>query len=165
MGEDLAAVFSRGYGLESVGLRYFNVFGPRQDPAGPYAAVIPRFFQSCLGGESPVIFGDGEQSRDFTFVTDAVRANLLAAGSAFPADGRAYNVAAGQQTTINELARLVGQISGSDAEPVHEPERPGDVRHSLADLTRVATELGYRAETGLRVGLEASLDYYRSLFE
>ena len=98
-------------------------------------------------------------------MTDAVRANLLAAGFAFPADGRAYNVAAGQQTTINELARLVGQISGSDAEPVHEPERPGDVRHSLADLTRVATELGYRAETGLRVGLEASLDYYRSLFE
>jgi nucleoside-diphosphate-sugar epimerase len=165
MGEDLAVVFSRGYGLETVGLRYFNVYGPRQDPAGPYAAVIPRFFRSCLDGDAPVIFGDGEQSRDFTFVTDAVRANLLAAGSAFPADGRAYNVAAGQQTTINELARLVGQISGSDAEPVHEPERPGDVRHSLADLTRVATELGYRAETGLRVGLEASLDYYRSLFE
>ena len=164
MGEDLAVVFSRGYGLETVGLRYFNVYGPRQDPAGPYAAVIPRFFRSCLEGESPVILGDGEQSRDFTFVADAVRANLLAAGSEVPTGGRAYNVAAGQRTTINELARLVGEVTGCDAEPVHEAPRPGDVRHSLADLTRVEAELGYRAEVGLRVGLEASLDYYRLLF-
>ena len=165
MDEDLAAVFARGYGLEVVGLRYFNVYGPRQDPEGPYAAVIPRFFSACLASEPPVIFGDGEQSRDFTFVGDAVRANLLAASSQVEPAGQAYNVAAGQRTTINELARLVSDITGVDAAPVYEAARPGDVRHSLADLSRAEAELGYRPETELRVGLEGSLDYYRSLFE
>ena len=104
MNEELADVFARCYGMELIGLRYFNVFGPRQDPDGPYAAVIPRFFKACLRGESPVIYGDGEQSRDFTFVADAVQANLLAASAPASACGRAYNVAGGRGVTVNDLA-------------------------------------------------------------
>ncbi|MGB5550614.1 MAG: NAD-dependent epimerase/dehydratase family protein, partial [Thermoanaerobaculia bacterium] len=115
--EELADTFSRCYGLMWVGLRYFNVYGPRQDPAGPYAAVIPRFFDALLDDERPLIYGDGEQSRDFTYVADAARANLLAAGAGDEACNRAYNVAAGDRTSVNELAELVRQAVGSSATP------------------------------------------------
>src|ERR1035437_659608 len=160
MNEELAAVFARCYGMELIGLRYFNVFGPRQLPDGPYAAVMPRFFKACLRGESPLIYGDGEQSRDFTFVADAVQANLLAASAPASACGRAYNVAGGRGVTVNNLAIAVLEIVGGGEQPCHEPLRPGDIRHSLADLTRARAELGYEPATELAAGLAASLDYY-----
>lgn len=160
MNEELADVFARAFGLETIGLRYFNVFGPRQDPEGPYAAVIPRFFKACLRGESPVIYGDGGQSRDFTYVADAVQANLLAASAPASACGGADNVAGGRGVTVNSLAIAVLEIVGGGEQPRHEPPRPGDIRHSLADLTRARAELGYEPATELAAGLAASLDYY-----
>jgi len=161
--EELADTFSRCYGLMWVGLRYFNIYGPRQDPAGPYAAVIPRFFAAFLDDKSPLIYGDGEQSRDFTYVADAARANLLAAGAGEEACNRAYNVAAGDRTSVNELAEFVRQAVGSSARPTHEPPRAGDVKHSLADLEDASALLHYEAETTLRDGLHLSLPYYTSL--
>jgi nucleoside-diphosphate-sugar epimerase len=170
MGEDLARVFARCFGLEPVGLRYFNVYGPRQDPDGPYAAVIPRFFAAALAGEPMVIHGDGEQSRDFTYVADAVEANLRAAAAppaacAAPAAavGRVYNVAAGHRTTILDLARTIAALAGSPAPPHHTAPRPGDVPHSLADLTNVRRDLGYQPTHTLQEGLEATLPWYHSL--
>lgn len=163
--EELADTFSRCYGLSWVGLRYFNIYGPRQDPAGPYAAVIPRFFASLLDDRSPLIYGDGEQSRDFTYVADAARANLLAAGASEEACNRAYNVAAGDRTSVNELAELIREAVGSSKTPIHEPPRAGDVKHSLADLKNASSLLHYEAETSLRNGLRLSLPYYRSLHD
>ncbi len=145
MNEELADVFGRCYGMEFVGLRYFNVYGPRQDPNGPYAAVIPRFFDANLRGEPAVVYGTGEQSRDFTFVEDAVAANLLAAEAPGERCGTAYNVGGGARTTVNELARLVAEAVGGAPDPRHEPARAGDVAHSLADLTHVSRGLGYQA--------------------
>jgi nucleoside-diphosphate-sugar epimerase len=159
--EEIAATFARCYGLEAIGLRYFNVYGPRQDPFGPYAAVIPRFFRAVLRGEPLVIYGDGLQSRDFTFVEDAVRANLLAAGAPAEACGAAYNVAGGAQTTVIELARLLGEAFGRTITPVHDPPRRGDVLHSVADLSLSESRLGYRARTGLSEGVLKSLSFYK----
>lgn len=164
MNEKLAEVFARCYGMEFVGLRYFNVYGARQDPEGPYAAVIPRFFAASLAGRAPRIYGDGEQSRDFTFVADAVEANLLAASAPREACGRAYNVAGGARTTVVELARMIRETAGSGAAPRHEPPRSGDVRHSLADLALSERALGYSPQTGLAEGLARSLPYYRELW-
>ena len=160
MAEQLAAVFSQCLGLETIGLRYFNVYGPRQDPEGPYAAVIPRFFSACITGHAPVIYGDGEQSRDFTFVEDAVAANLLAAAAPAAACGRAYNVAAGQGTTVLALARAIRGLVGGGAEPRHEPQRAGDIRHSLADLGQVREAIGYRPSTRLESGLARCHPHY-----
>ena len=154
MTEELAAVFARCYGQELIGLRYFNVYGPRQPADGPYAAVVPRFFRACLADEAPVIYGDGRQSRDFTFVEDAVLANLLAAGAPPEALGRTYNVARGERTTIADLAERVREAAGSGRPPRHEPQRPGDVRHSQAGTSAAEAALGFRAEVGLREGLE-----------
>jgi nucleoside-diphosphate-sugar epimerase len=162
--EQLAEVFARCYGMETVGLRYFNVYGPRQDPDGPYAAVLPLFFKSYLTGSAPVVYGDGEQSRDFTFVTDAVAANLLAAMAPASACGRAYNVAGGNRTSVNDLAAAVRKAVGAGPEPKHEPPRPGDVPHSAADLSHCGLELGYAHRVDLARGLEMSLDYYGSVF-
>ena len=166
MDEELARVFGRAFGLEAVGLRYFNVYGPRQDPAGPYAAVIPRFFAAALAGEAMVIHGDGEQSRDFTYVADAVQANLRAA-TAPKAAGRTYNVAAGRRTTVNELAAAIADLvraTGVDVPPPrHVDPRPGEVPHSLADLSRTRSELGYEPTHDLRQGLSEALPHYRAL--
>jgi nucleoside-diphosphate-sugar epimerase len=160
MNEELAAVFSRCYPMELIGLRYFNVFGPRQDPNGPYAAVIPRFFRACVQGEAPVIEGDGEQSRDFTFVADAVNANLLAGDAPESAAGRAYNVAGGRAARVLDLAGMIRELVGDGKAPVHVSPRPGDVRHSLADLALIESHLGYRPAVSLRDGLAESLAYY-----
>jgi nucleoside-diphosphate-sugar epimerase len=157
MNEELAEVFARCYGLETVGLRYFNIYGPRQSPEGPYAAVLPRFFRACLAGEAPVIYGDGAQSRDFTFVEDAVQANLLAAGAPTEACGRAYNVARGERTTVAELAERVREAVGSGLPARHEPPRPGDVPHSQADPAAAEARLGFRARVSLVEGLERTL--------
>jgi nucleoside-diphosphate-sugar epimerase len=165
MNEELADVFARCYGMELIGLRYFNVFGPRQLPDGPYAAVVPRFFKACFQGQSPVIYGDGEQSRDFTFVSDAVRANLLAAAASASSCGAAYNVAGGRGVTVNDLATAVLRVVGKGQPPQHEVARPGDIRHSLADLTRVRAKLEYEPAMEFSAGLAASLAFYRqSLF-
>ena len=163
LSEQLAAVFQRCYGLQAVGLRYFNVYGPGQDPAGPYAAVIPRFFHAYLRGAAPVIYGDGLQSRDFTFLDDAVRANLLAAGADGSDAGAAYNVASGRAVTVQDLAQLVRRLVGGGPEPTHDAPRPGEVRHSLADLTAARARLGYEPRHDLEAGLARSLPYYRAL--
>ncbi len=153
MNEDLARVFQRCFDMELVGLRYFNVFGPRQRHDGPYAAVIPRFFAAYAEGQAPLIYGDGEQSRDFTFVADAVRANLLAAGTASASAHGAYNVASGRRATVNELAALIRRLSGGGPEPNHAPPRSGDVRHSLADLAATTAGLGYLPDFDVESGL------------
>ena len=163
MNEELADTFSRCFGMEFIGLRYFNVYGPRQSPQGAYAAVIPRFFAASLSGEPSLIYGDGQQSRDFTFVSDAVAANLLAAAAGSSACGAAYNVAGGTRTSVIELARLVSEAAGAAAPPRFEPPRPGDVLHSLADLSRSRERLGFEARWTLARGLARSRDYYGSL--
>jgi nucleoside-diphosphate-sugar epimerase len=161
MNEQLADVFGRCFGVQFVGLRYFNVYGPRQDPDGPYAAVIPRFFKACLAGEAPVIYGDGEQSRDFTYVSDAVAANLAAAEAPGSACNSVYNVAGGGRTTVNELAKLVCEVSGSGLAAEHVAPRPGDIAHSLANLTRVRASLGWMPRVALPEGLAMAKAHYR----
>ena len=161
--EELAEVFARCYDLELVGLRYFNVYGPRQDPDGPYAAVIPRFFRAYLAAEAPIIYGDGEQTRDFTFVTDAVAANLRGAVAPITAGACAYNIAGGHRTSVNVLAAAVRDVVGGGPEPRHEAPRAGDVAHSLADLSSAQRDLGYAPEVALADGLRRALDHYRRL--
>jgi nucleoside-diphosphate-sugar epimerase len=160
MDEELADVFSRCFGMELVGLRYFNVYGARQDPEGPYAAAIPRFFRACRRGDAPVIYGDGEQSRDFTYVEDAVRANLRAAAAPLSSCGSAYNIAGGARTTVRELAAAIFALTGGGAVPRHEPPRAGDVRHSLADLSRARAALGYEPTVALPEGLRLTAPFY-----
>jgi nucleoside-diphosphate-sugar epimerase len=164
MDEELAGAFGRSYRMELVGLRYFNVYGPRQDPEGPYAAVIPLFFKAYLTGRVPKVHGDGEQSRDFTYVEDAVDANLLAADAREAACGRAYNVAGGRRVTVNALAGFVRRLAGGSGDPEHGPERPGDVKHSLADLSAAREFLSYEPRFGLEEGLAAARSYYQSLY-
>jgi UDP-glucose 4-epimerase len=152
--------FGVGYGLETVALRYFNVFGPRQDPTSQYAAVIPNFIAALLENRPVTIFGDGEQSRDFTHVDNVVQANLLAM-DAPEVTGKVFNVACGRKVTLNELVAELQELIGSDADTIYAPARPGDVRHSLADLTRARAELGYEPEVALREGLGRTIDHYR----
>jgi nucleoside-diphosphate-sugar epimerase len=165
MNEELGDVFGRCYGMELIGMRYFNVYGPRQDPEGPYAAVIPRFFRAYAAGFAPVIYGDGQQSRDFTFIADAVTANLQAAIAPERALGRAYNVASGRQTSVNDLALAIREAVGGGPDPVYEPARPGEPRHSLADLSLSRTEIGYEPAVGLTEGIARSRDHYLSSTE
>ena len=164
LGEELAESFQRLFGLQCVGLRYFNVYGPRQDPTGPYAAVIPRFVAALLAGTPPAIHGDGGQSRDFLHVADAVAANLCAAVAPPAACGAAYNVASGRGTSLLELLALLGGALGRGLAPRHEAPRTGDLRHSRADTTLAAERLGFRAAVDLDSGLRASLPWYRELF-
>ncbi len=165
MNEDLARVFGDCFGLELVGLRYFNVYGPRQEPEGAYAAVIPRFFKAFSRGALPVVYGDGEQSRDFTFVADAVAANLQAAIAPKEACGRAYNVGGGARKTVNDLADAVRSLTRGKSGVDTRPPRPGDVRHSLADLTLSRDQLGYVPQVPLEEGLARAAAHYRSLFD
>jgi UDP-N-acetylglucosamine/UDP-N-acetyl-alpha-D-glucosaminouronate 4-epimerase len=149
--------FSEVYGLETIALRYFNVFGPRQDPLSQYAAVVPSFITAALDGPRPVIFGDGKQSRDFTYVANVVDANCLALDGP-DAGGRALNVATGRSTTITALLEEIAAITGRELEPVHEPARPGEVRHSHADIQRAQRELGYEPRVELREGLIRTIE-------
>lgn len=159
MNEQLAEVFGRAFpnGPSFIGLRYFNVFGPRQDPEGPYAAVVPRFIAAVRAGRPPVIFGDGEQSRDFTFVSDVVRANLLAAVAPETAANRAYNVAPGGGTTVNQLAIAIISACNGGTLPVHQKARAGDVLHSRADASAARERLGFSAEVTLEQGLRDTI--------
>lgn len=157
-----AKVFAELYGMEFIGLRYFNVYGPQQNPAGPYAAVIPLFIKSLLTDTSPVINGDGENSRDFTFVEDVVQANLLAMFTNNPtAINQVYNVAKGEQTTLNELFNILKEISGKNIEATHGQERNGDIKHSLADVSKAKKLLGYDPATSPIDGLRKTFDWYR----
>ncbi len=151
-GEHLCAMYTRLYGLETVGLRYFNVFGPRQDPSSAYAAAIPKFLEAMHAGRRPRVFGDGEQSRDFVAVDDVVRANLLAA-HADGVGGDVFNIASGRSVTINQALATLGEVTGLDATPEYLPARPGDILHSLADVSRARALLGFAAETGFRDGI------------
>jgi len=159
-GEHYCRAFTEVYGLETVSLRYFNVFGPRQDPASQYAAVVPLFITAMLRGESPTIYGDGLQSRDFTYVANVVHANLLATTAPGVA-GRVFNIACGQRYTLLDLIAILNEIMDAHVTPVHTDPRPGDVRHSLADVTAAQEALGYRAEVDFREGLRQTVAWYR----
>ena len=158
--EGYCRAFFNVYGLETVALRYFNVFGPRQDPLSQYAAVIPRFIIAILDGERPVIHGDGEQSRDFTYIDNAVDANLRAA-TAEGVAGETFNVACGERISLNALIDELRQLSGREVDPVHTEPRPGDVLHSLADISKARDALGYRPAVDIREGLERTYAYYQ----
>jgi nucleoside-diphosphate-sugar epimerase len=159
-GEYYGQIFTRAYGLETVSLRYFNVFGPRQDPSSPYSGVISKFVTSLLKGETPVIYGDGEQSRDFTYIANVVDANLRAAESA-DAVGQVINLGIGERVTLNRLLAELQKIIGMNLAPRYEATRAGDVRHSLADITRAKTLLDYNPRVGLAEGLEHTVAWYR----
>lgn len=150
--EHYARVFHECYGLEAVGLRYFNVFGPRQDPASPYSGVISVFATRARAGQPITVYGDGGQSRDFVYVSDVVRANLLAATSA-AAVGRCYNVGAGRRTTLLELLAMIGRLTGKTLDVSHAPPRTGDIRDSLADIARAHLDLGYAPAVDVETGL------------
>lgn len=160
VGEQYCKVFYDIYGMETVALRYFNVFGPRQDPNSQYAAVIPKFITAMLNDERPVIFGDGEQSRDFTYVQNNVDANLLACTAANAA-GRMFNIACGERITLNQLVEVLNDILGKDIEPLYEEERAGDVKHSLADITLARDVLDYEPEYGFREGLVKTVEWFK----
>jgi UDP-N-acetylglucosamine/UDP-N-acetylgalactosamine 4-epimerase len=157
-----AKVYASTYDMELIGLRYFNVFGPRQNPQGPYAAVIPLFIRAVLNNEPPVINGDGEHSRDFTFVGNAVDANVRALTSGNPeAVNQVYNIAFGERTTLNEVFEMIKGVAGSDLAPLYGPERKGDVKHSLADISKAKDLLGYQPATSVREGLKTAFEWYR----
>jgi len=157
-----AKVFAELYNMEFVGLRYFNVYGPQQNPAGPYAAVIPLFIKALLDEKPPIINGAGDSSRDFTFVEDVVQANLSAMFTDDPdALNQVYNIAKGGQTTLNELFDILKEISGKSINPVHGPERNGDIKHSLADISKAKRLLGYDPATSPAEGLRKTFDWYK----
>ena len=160
-GEQYLRVFWELFGLETVALRYFNVYGPRQDPNSPYAAVIPKFIAALRAGEAPTINGDGKQSRDFAFIADVVAANLAAAAA--PADscaGKAYNVAGGSERSLLEMLEMLGEIIEVDVEPVHGEPRPGDVRHSFADTSAAQADLGWQPTVDFRDGLRQTAAWF-----
>ncbi|MBC9908883.1 SDR family oxidoreductase [Chitinophaga varians] len=156
-----ANVFSRTYDFHAVGLRYFNVFGPRQNPRGPYAAVIPLFIEAAIKQQAPVINGDGETSRDFTFVENAVQANIKALLAADIRKSEIVNIAAGQRTTLNELWQHICRIAGIDISPVYQAERKGDVKHSLANIGKAGELLGYKPAFTVLNGLDIAMEWYR----
>ena len=153
-------VFTEVYGLETVSLRYFNVFGPRQDPTSQYSAVIPLFVQAMLAGEPPVVYGDGLQSRDFTYVSNNVEANLLAATVPGVA-GRVFNIACGKRYTLLDLIAMLNDILGTRIDPVFAPPRHGDVKHSLADIRLAQEQMSYTVDVDFEMGLERTVTWYR----
>jgi nucleoside-diphosphate-sugar epimerase len=163
-GEGYCRSFRQVYGLETVSLRYFNVFGPRQDPLSQYAAVIPNFITAALKGQTPTVFGDGEQSRDFTYVTNVVDANIKALDAADVAGG-VFNIACGQRISLNHMLEELGGISGSDVEAAYSDPQPADIKHSLADISEAKQRLGYRVEVDFREGLRRTYEHYAALAE
>jgi UDP-glucose 4-epimerase len=163
VGESYLASFYRVYGLETVSLRYFNVFGPRQDPSSQYSGVLAKFITQMLANQSCTIFGDGLQSRDFVYVEDVVNANLLACHA--PADkvcGKVFNVATGARFTLNETFRLLARITGYSKEPIYAEERAGDVKHSQADISKLREAVGFQPSIGFEEGLRRTVDWYKT---
>ncbi|MHC4982049.1 MAG: SDR family oxidoreductase [Planctomycetota bacterium] len=154
--------YSKAYGLETLSLRYFNVFGPHQDPAGSYAAAIPSFISRLLRSQRPVVFGDGEQSRDFCYIDNVCEANWLAANASRDVcDGRPLNIACGRATTVNQILRQLRQLMDTDIEPQYTEPRPGDVRHSLADISLARDTIGYEPKIYFEDGLARAIDWYK----
>ena len=160
IGEQYCRLFYQLYGLETVSLRYFNIFGPKQDPNSIYSAVIPKFIDALLQGSPPIIFGDGEQSRDFTYIGNVVQANLLAM-SAEHLHGEAINIACAERTSLNQLVNVLRKILGSKLSPVYEEPRKGDVRHSLADIRRGKELLNYEPKVGVELGLKKTVEFFQ----
>jgi UDP-glucose 4-epimerase len=158
--EHLLRVFAQLYGLETLSLRYFNVFGPRQDPKSEYAAVIPKFITAALQGQRPIVFGDGEQTRDFCHIDNAVRANLLAAGSSRKLRGEVVNVACGERTSLNQLLKCIGDLAHASLPPEYRAPRAGDVRDSLADISAARELLGYEPAVDIREGLRRTYEAF-----
>jgi UDP-glucose 4-epimerase len=154
--------FYRCYGLETVSLRYFNIFGPRQDPTSQYSGVLAKFIRQMLSGESPTILGDGKQSRDFTFIENAINANLLACKASSEAAGKVFNVATGRRIDLNETAEILKKLTGFKGEIKYGPERAGDVKHSLADLSRSEKYLGYKPTVAFEDGLQRTIEWYQT---
>ena len=157
-GESYCLLYHRLYGLPTMALRYFNVFGPRQNPNSEYAAVIPRFIAALRANRPPTIYGDGEQTRDFTYIDNVVHGNILACAADPKVCGRAYNMACGARTSLNDLARSLSELVGTEVAPEHVAERPGDIRHSLAGIELAQSLLGYAPTVGLREGLERTVE-------
>ena len=155
--------FYRCYGLETVSLRYFNIFGPRQDPSSPYSGVLAKFITQMLSGQQPTMFGDGEQSRDFTYIDNAVEANLLACKApAGEVAGKVFNVATGRRVTLNETFKLLQDLTSFSGSARHDKERGGDIKHSLADISLAEKHLGYNPKVDFEEGLRRTVDWYRS---
>src|ERR1700680_2021183 len=155
--------FFRCYGLETVALRYFNIFGPRQDPTSPYSGVLAKFITQMLGGQQPTMFGDGEQSRDFTYIDNAVEANLLACKApAAHVAGKVFNVATGRRVTLNETFRLLQGLTSYSGSPIYGAERGGDIKHSLADISAAEEHLGYKPTVNFEDGLRRTVEWYRT---
>jgi UDP-glucose 4-epimerase len=161
--EHYMSAFARVYGLETVVLRYFNVFGPYQDPGSHYSGVLAIFCRKMLAGEQPTIYGDGEQSRDFTYIDNVVQANLLAAAApAEKASGRMMNAATGSRITLNETFAILRELTGYSGQPAYAPPRAGDIRDSLADIRLAGELLGYAPTVDFREGLRRTVEWYRS---
>lgn len=162
MGEHYMRVFAAVYGMETLSLRYFNVFGPRQDAQSPYSAVLAKFIIQMLQGQAPTIFGDGEQSRDFTYIENVVQANLLAADAPAPeVSGRVFNVATGARFSLNEVYMLLQKITGFSQPANYAPPRQGDIQHSLADISLARKHLHYSPDVGFEEGLRRTVEWYR----
>ena len=159
--EEFAKLYYEIYGLETIGLRYFNVFGRRQDPFSTYAAVIPIFVKKVLDGEQPVINGDGEQSRDFTYIENVIEANLKACLASSEAAGKAFNIAFGERITLNELYEKIAKLLNSDIKQIHGPDRAGDIRHSLADIAQAKKYLQYNPRYDMNKGIELAIEWYK----
>lgn len=163
--EVYADVFAKTYGMELIGYRYFNIFGPRQDPNGQYAAVMPLFIKALLNNEAPYINGDGDQSRDFTYVDNAVQANILGLTTEnFQAVNQVYNIALGERFTINQMFDAIKELLGKDIQAIHREPRAGDIRDSLADITKAKTLLGYQPTHRFVDGLPLTIEYFKSVF-
>jgi len=160
VGEYYCSVFSKVFGLETISLRYFNVFGPYQDPTSTYAAAIPAFVTAILKDKSPIVYGDGEQSRDFTYIDNVVQANLCAA-RAKKTGGEVVNIACGEKITVNGIIGMINEIVGKDVKPKYEPPRAGDVKHSLADISAARQLIGFEPVILFREGLEKAITWYR----
>jgi nucleoside-diphosphate-sugar epimerase len=160
-GEAYCRAFHATYALPTVSLRYFNIFGPRQDPNSQYAAAVAKFVNCALGGSAPTIFGDGNQTRDFTFVANAVSANLLACRAPDEAHGDVFNVGCGQRISVNDLWSQIARITGNQGNPTYAPRRAGDVRDSLASLDKIERVLGYKPVVDLETGLKTTVNYFK----